>query len=491
MKLQIIFYLNIFIYASTLYSQDTLHLTLQDLFIQAVEHAIDLKIAQSETAEQEYAFENARLAFQPQLFLDATLPNLNRSIEARPLPDGSDAFVNRSTMYNGVGVDLSYNVERTGGTFSLSSQFERLDIFKTREFDYNRTYFINPISISYNQPLFTFNELQWQQQRLSLLYAEFKERYARKREDVILQAIDLFRSCYLAQEKVALAVKQITETDSLKVIKDRLFAIGQSSRAEILRLELNQKNNTLALNSEDLSWQQAQMDLADFAGLDRNINLLLSIPSSFEQIDITWHDAMTHALNNNYITSQFHRRSAEALSNLARAEKDKDIQFNLRVSLGLNASAETLNNILNPLLDREIFNAGLRMPITGWRRYELREKMASEQIKQEDLSQELEKQNLTRTAFELVTNYELLKQSLQTTADTRNTATEILEITQQQFLQGQASYTDILVAGQEREQALLKYYETLLDIISNYYEIRRLCMYDFENDKPLMGAQSF
>lgn len=465
--------------------QDTIFLNLENVLALAVDQAIDLKIASSQALEQEYAFQRADLRFKPQLFIDATLPNLNRSIESRPLPDGTDAFVNRSTMYNGIGFDLNYRLEKTGGLLSVRSDIERLDIFKTDQFNKNTTYFIRPLLISYTHPLFSFNELKWEKERLSLLYLEFKENFARVREEILIKGIDLFNQTYTAQQKVELNRQKIMETDSLITIKNRLHSIGKTTKTELLRLNLDQKNNDLNLLQESMSWRQTQITLADFIGIDRAKIIILDTPALLQDVDIDWATAMSMAIKNNYVQYNYQRRIRETDAAKERAAKDKDIRLDLTVSLGLNSTAERLSNILNPLLDREIFSASIRAPITGYKRYELATKIADEAALQEELRIDKEKQDLSREAFNLVTNFELLKNTLDARDEARTTADEILAMTRQQFLQGNATHTEVTVAAQERELALLQYYQTLIDIIKQYYEIRKLCMYDFINDKSL------
>ncbi|PHN01280.1 TolC family protein [Flavilitoribacter nigricans] len=481
-----------FIASSNFYllAQDTLYLDLERVLTQAIEQAIDLKIARSETIEQQFAFEHSRMAFRPQLFLNATLPNLNRSIEARPLPDGSDAFVNQSSMYNGIGVELNIQLEKTAGTLALGSHLERLDVFETDQFDYQRTYFFNPVSITYTQPLFSFNELKWRKERLALLYAEFQERYARTREDIILNAVILFRNCFMAQERVQLASNEMRETDSLMIIKERLFAIGQGSQSELLRLSLNQKNNNLHYNRMVLAWRQAQLALSDFIGLPReNYMLKLEKPSPLQEITISVADAMEYVVRNDFYTANFQRRTAEANATLAKAQKNQDITLDLQISLGLNSSAPTVGNLFDPLLDREIFRARVRMPLTGYKKYSLEKKIATEGFEQEKLRQQQERIDLSREAFDLATDFTLLKQSLKIQEENSRTAVEILNITRLQFLAGNASFTDISLAAKQREEAVLDYYGALLDIIERYYQIRRLCMYDFVHDRPLAEIQ--
>ncbi|HMQ88790.1 MAG TPA: TolC family protein [Flavilitoribacter sp.] len=471
--------------ASSLFGQDTLVLHLEGVLTLAIEQSIELKIAQSETTEQDAAFQNANLEFRPQLFFNGTFPNLNRSIESRPLPNGSDAFVNRATMYNGLGFNLNYHLEKIGGLFSLGTSIERLDVFKSDQSDYQRTYFANLFNVNYIQPFFTFNERRWQKERLSLLNLEFKQRYARKREEIIIQAISYFKNCFLSYERLRLARRQIVETDTLLAIKKRLFDIGKSTRTEILRLNLNQRNNEQNERTELYNWKQAQLELIDFLGLDRNKVILLIEPGSFQTTNISIDQAMYLAVNNNHIKAAQKRMLREAESNLERARKDKDIRLDLNLSLGLNNSANNLDDLWNPILDREIFSASIKLPVTGWQKYKLRQQIAEEQIEQVTLQQDKERINLSQEAFKLVSNFEFLKLSLVNIEERRKGANEILQVISQQFLQGQASYTDFNVALREREQITLEYFNTLLAIIEQYYQIRSLCMYDFELGKAL------
>ncbi len=464
---------------------DSVLLNLPEVLELALGRSIELKRARSEAYEQELGFARARMAFVPQLFANATLPSINRAIEVRPLPDGRDEFVNRSTMYNDVGLSLEYQMERTGGRLMLQSNLERLDIFKTSLFDYRRTYFISPLQASYSQPVFAFNELKWQKERLSLLYLQFKENYARIRENILMEAIESFGSCFLAQNRVVLAKMRLAETDSVLVIKRKLFDLGRVSRSELVRLELTQNNNDADLRAKSVAWQHEQIKLADKLGLAREILIVLAEPDHPIDVEIDVLMAMDMAISNAFIRYRQQQRLREAEADQLRASRNRDIAIDLDLTLGVNSTAERLGNLFSPLLDRQIFRATFRAPLTGYERYRLGDRIAAERYEQEVLSQELERLELSREAFVKVTRLEMLRETLTAKQQAQQTAAEILQLVTSQFLSGEVSYADLTVALQERQQALLDYYDHLIDIIRQYYDIRRLCMYDFEKRVPL------
>ena len=93
----------------TVAQKDTFYLDYKEAIHLVLANSMDLKLAKSQLLENKYAQEQYALSLKPSVNLDAITPNLSRSIEARPLPDGRDAFVNRSTMYNSINLNpVSY-----------------------------------------------------------------------------------------------------------------------------------------------------------------------------------------------------------------------------------------------------------------------------------------------------------------------------------------------------------------------------------------------
>jgi outer membrane protein len=59
------------------------------------------------------------------------------------------------------------------------------------------------------------------------------------------------------------------------------------------------------------------------------------------------------------------------------------------------------------------------------------------------------------------------------------------DISQQRYLIGKISITDLVIALQEKDQAKQAYVDALGEFWRAYFEIRQLTLYDFERKEPL------
>jgi outer membrane protein TolC len=60
------------------------------------------------------------------------------------------------------------------------------------------------------------------------------------------------------------------------------------------------------------------------------------------------------------------------------------------------------------------------------------------------------------------------------------------EISKNRYLIGKISITDLNLALQDKDIAKRNYVQSLEDFWTTYYEIRRLTLYDFEQNRPLL-----
>ncbi|MEM1328704.1 MAG: TolC family protein [Bacteroidota bacterium] len=467
-------------------AQDTLRLSLPETFTRAIANAIDLQVAESRIRENQYLIQRLQNQLQPQLFLNGTLPNLSRAIELRPLPDGRDAFVNRSTMNNGVSLSLFYQFAATGGTFTASSQLNRLDIFATEQFDYNKTYFFTPIAVGFNQPLFQFNELKWQRERYSLINAELTAREAVVREEVLLQAVQFYNRAYQAQIDVTLAQNNITETNALYDIRSRQAAIAKVQRVEILRLESEQQSNAIEYEQAVLDLEAALLELKDFLLLERDVNILLEEPPNVADALIDPDFAVRMATENQFIQAQNTLRLAEAEAEIERTNMDNGLEMSIDVSLGLNTTDDQLSQLYTDLLDRQTAAITLSVPLTGGKQRQLNRDIAAEQLMRERLGITQELTDISREVLTSIQSFNLLVKRIELERQNQAVSSKIYELVRQQFTLSKKSIIDLNIARAEQEQAFRQYYSTLLAAIEQYYRLRQLCLYDFVEGKALV-----
>ncbi len=462
---------------------------LEEILQLALINAPELKISNSSLQESQLSLELLQEQFKPQIFLDATLPNLSRSIQSITLPDGRDAFVNRSSMSNSMSLRVNYQLESTGGAIYAESSLNRLDILQTDQLDYSRNYFATPIALGITQPLFQFNEIKWQKEQGILLNQELTTQQYVIREEVLQNAITRYTKVFEAQLELELATQRLAETDSLFSIKQRLFNIGKATKVETLRLELELANNRQRLEQAEVDWEGQRTELCDYLGLDHSEIKGLYPPPPEQYATIDPDKARALALTNAYLLADINRRLRTAEMEIERAEKERGILFDISATVGLNNSTDQLESILRNMEDRQTITLGLSVPINSGKSRQLNQEIAQEQLFREMTSIEVEKKDLVRTVTQDVAIYELLNKNITLNQQAMQVAQEVFELTRRQYLSGSLSYTELNVVTTERDQALLEYYRSILQANLKYHEIRRNCLYDFKTGKSLVPVE--
>ena len=95
------------------------------------------------------------------------------------------------------------NIALTGGTLSLYSSLNRLDQFGDRD---SKSYYSQPITLSYTQPLFAYNSFKWAKKIEPKQFELAKRQYIEDMEAVTLRAVGYFFDLVLSRAQYDIAV---------------------------------------------------------------------------------------------------------------------------------------------------------------------------------------------------------------------------------------------------------------------------------------------
>ena len=168
-----------FLLSISIFSQK--QITLEEAIKIAQKKSPDYKTLLNQNQASYWRFRNYQAGFLPQLRLDATLPEYRNSVNRITLDNGQEDF-RRSNLSRLDGtLSLNQNIALTGGTISLSTQFERVDAFG----DMSSTRFaVIPFSISYRQNSLFYNRFKWDRKIEPLIYEEAKRAFIENMEQI-------------------------------------------------------------------------------------------------------------------------------------------------------------------------------------------------------------------------------------------------------------------------------------------------------------------
>lgn len=462
-------------------------LTLQEAIELSIRNDVSLDIQNLQIENNTLEEENRRVENRPKIAFNASLPNLSRSIEARPLPDGRDAFVNRSTMYNRIGFNFEYEIPNSNSVLYGSSTLERLDILRTNTLPYSRNYFFTPIRIGFEHSFFRFNEFQWEKESIRLLNQKLTLEKAYKREIIINEVIQLYLNSYQLQEQMGIVRQTIIDTDSIYKINEKLYDIGLIGKIELLRL--TQEQSRLSDQIFDLS--------ARFTELMISMNKYLQIAEgSLNEIvlaspDLEIPDALLYEMvnrsfqNNEYIKQKQLLTLRNYETELQRVIQNRDMRISISASAGANNADPDFDRLLVGMQDQEGLGVSLNIPLTGSRSRIIEQEITMNELEMMKLEQERENLFSTNHLQALVSNYNQLKVQLENIIDRKATSEQIYDLSVTEYLNGTLSLTDLFNAKNNLTDFELRSNTVLNLLFNTYYEIRAICMYDFVEGKEL------
>lgn len=462
-------------------SQET-NLTLEEAIEMARHNSPDYRQAVNQAESSYWMFRNYRSRFLPQLRLLGTLPDYSTSTRRVVNPDGTESFQPQNQSFYSLDLGLSQNVPLTGGTFSVISNLERLDILS----DPRSTEFSSvPFAISYTQNSVFYNPFRWQKEIEPLRYEESKREFVENIEQISLETIRQYFNLLAAQVQLNTAKINLANTDTLFKISEGRYNLGRIAENELLQMELSLLNARNAVSNAELNYQFSTQNLVRYLGLDKDAELRLSIPTDTLFFTINANEALTQAGDNREAVIEFRRRRLEAEEQVAQAKGENGLSLQLLANLGVSDNGPEISDVYHDLNNYQRLRLTLSIPLMDWGVAKSRKRMAQANLELAKQTIEREQLAFEQEIFQQTAQWNLQHDLLATATKAREIALKRYEITKQRYLIGKISITDLNLAQQEKDRAIETYIGALRNYWDSYHTMRRLTLYDFQQNEKI------
>lgn len=431
------------------------------------------------TAYWEYRTFRADLL--PEENLTGTLPNYKKSYSSYQNSDGTYGFVRNNYLELSGDLSIDQNIWLTGGKLSLSTSLDYI-----RQFGGNgKEQFMSvPINLELTQPIFGVNKLKWNRRIEPVRYEEAKAAFISATEDVTRKTITYFFQLLLAKETLATARQNELNAEHLYKVAGAKREMGQISENELLQLKLSALN-AKAATTEAVSNLNANMfQLRAFLGMDENTKLEPVVPESAPDIRMEYNEVLSKALERNSFAQNIRRRQLESDYAVATARGDLR-SVDLFASVGYTGLDKEFTSAYNHLLDNQIVQVGVKIPILDWgkRRGKVRVAKSNREVVLSKIRQE--QMNFNQDIFLLVEHFNNQAQQLSIAKEADIIAQQRYKTSIETFLIGKINTLDLNDAQNSKDQARQKHISELYNYWSYFYQIRSLTLWDFERDTEL------
>ena len=110
-----------------IYAQPSEEITLQEVMNLAQKRSLEAIEAKNKLHIASWQFKNYKANLCPQIVLEGSLPNLNKSYTKYQNDDGTYKFVTTSILSENLTFSINQQIPFSGGSVSLQSNLERMD----------------------------------------------------------------------------------------------------------------------------------------------------------------------------------------------------------------------------------------------------------------------------------------------------------------------------------------------------------------------------
>lgn len=451
-------------------------MTLESVIGEARTQSVPALQARAAFVSDYWAWRSYQASRLPSLSLYGTLGSFDRSLRLlQNYETGEMVYTSNYNMENSLGLRARQNIPFTGGTLSLYTDLTRIDQFASG----GKTWYAQPVTLSYSQPLFSYNQFKWDKLISPKEYERAKRTYLESMEDVTLRAVDRFFGVMEAQKRYDVSLTNYDNTSQmLRIARERL-ALGSVTRDEFLQLELRMLSDSIAINENFVALRKARLQLNSLLGLDETREIETVLEEDLPPVLMDYDLVLRKAAENSSFELDNAISVLNAESAIAQAKAARGITMQLNARFGLSKTAPELQGVYRDLLNQEVVGLTFTVPILDWGEGKGRVKKAeaaAEVVKAQVEQAENDKRISLYTAVGQFNNQ---RQLCDVSRRAAAIAQERYALVMDRFRSGSASVTELNTARSESDDATLKYVRDIASFWNYYYTIRKLTLYDF------------
>ena len=430
-----------------------------------------------------WAYRSYQASRLPSFYMYGNIMNFDRSLTLLQNPDdGTLNYVSSNNLQNGVGLQINQNITFTGGTLSVASDLSRIDQFGMNK---SLTWYSRPVTVSYYQPLFTYNQFKWDKKIEPKEYEQGKRQYLERMESITVNAVYAYHNLLLAKVNNDISVSNFENSGNmLRIAKERL-QLGTVTRAEYLQLEFRMLNDSIAINESAVQVREAQMTLNSLLGYDESFEIVPEIAGELPNIQMDYDLVMEKSLSNSSFSLSNELSLLNAESDVAYAKASRGFSFALNARFGMSQTGPEFPAAYKDLLDQEVVGISFSIPLFDWGlgKGKVQKAKAAQEVVKAQVQQS--ENDYRRQMFTAVCQFNNQRQQCLVSHKAMLIAAERYDLTMHRFREGNASVTDLNMAQTENDSAQRQYISDLRNFWIYYYTLRKYTLFDFINNCDL------
>ena len=459
--------------------------SLADAIELAKEQSPDALVSKQNFRASFWEYKSFKASYLPSLGLNGTLPQFQRTISQQTdIKTGEQVFVPQQYIGGDASLSISQRIGFSGGSVFVRSGLEA--IYNITDSTINPSFLSTPVNVGLIQPIFNFNPYKWDRKIQPMKYSQAKQKFLEDIEQISITTTNYFFNLLNAQIELKIAFTNLHNYDTLYQIAKGRYQLGKIAENDLLLLELNFLQAQSTVQKAELALDNAIFRFRSYLRIKDTIPINLVPPAEIDFFTVDAEKAIVLSQQNSSTYIDFQKRLLEAARDVNRARLEGRFDAELSAVVGLTKNAATLGGAYNNPLDQQQVALGLTIPIYDWGVARGRIKMAEseEEIVKSSVEQEL--LDFERDVYLQVVEFNMQQNQVTIAAKADTVARKNYEVIKGRYLIGKMNnILDLNNAQIQTDNSEISYYQALRAYWRNYFELRKVTLYDFRRDSPL------
>ena len=402
-------------------------------------------------------------------------------------------FSNANALSAGTTLDFSKLISGTGGYAYATSNFVWSEYFSASGDSYRQMYGAprllgtTPIRVGYRQELIGYNGPKWDKKIRDKQYENAGKEFVARMAAVSETAAGYFFSYATNKALYDMYKVNAESADSLYKIGLKKYDLTSIRKDELLSLQLQLMNSQNDVRSSYNSMEKARRSLLSYLNIGYDdVSVEVVLPDNPDHyIVVDTQQAIDMAKQYNPEFGQAEEASMRAQQELDRAKREKGLQANLDLSVGLQKFGYDFNTIGTTNKMYSMANVTLAIPIVdhGMRRSNYN--AAKTRAEYYDVQKVETERVIVESIVNTVNELRIQQMMLEDTKKAMELADESFRQNQYNYAQGLSDINTFTLSQSRKDSAHINYISALKDFWLAYYRLCTITLYDFYNMRPL------
>jgi outer membrane protein TolC len=379
---------------------------------------------------------------------------------------------------------ISQPIVLTDARVSLNNRFGYKDSYSEYT-DKTTKGFSNRLSLSLDQPLFTYNRTKLQLKELQLALENAQLNYAIQLLSLEKQVTQAYYYVYQQQQSLEIANQAyLNMQKSYEVSKNKVDA-GISAREEMFQAELNLASSKSEFENNQVSFENAKDDFKLLIGMSLydDILVLPNIVVDSVLVDVAF--AIDQGLANRMELRQRKIDIETSEFDLIQTKALNEFKGSLGLSVGLFGDNEKFGNVYESPTDNEGVSLSLTIPLWDWGEKKSRIKATEANIESVNISLEEEQNNIILGVRKVYRNLLNLQNQIVIAKQNVTNAQLTYDLNLEKYKNGDLTGMDLNIYQNQLSEKQLSYTNSLITYKLELLNLKIQTLYDFEKKSPI------